>query len=428
MSKIEKMHKKARHSPKNGVYCRYHTTIYHKAEECLVSNSIYHSDSIYKCLLNLNICQDFTHIVVKHIMSILISVFCYGYKGKATQFEHSSPCHRTTIAHFLNAGKWNSDSLESTLKARVIKLIYEEAQKSGEPIYCYVDDTISSKTKPSSQALHPIEDAYFHQSHLKRQQDYGHQAVGVMLSCNGLTLCYAIVLYDKSKSKIQIAQDIAAELPVAPHTSYFLCDSWYTCTKIVNAFQEKGFFTIGAIKANRLVSLENGKMQISQLVHSLHLAGISPDLVTVGKRQYFVYRLEVALNGIEQAAILISYPRDAFGVPSALRAFINTDLALSTDAILHFYMERWNIEIFFRQAKQKLALDKYQIRSSQGIKRFWLLMSLAHFICCTGTGNTLSFEDGYSFFQNAIYRERIEYIYRCGMAHLPLKDVLASVA
>ena len=157
---------------------------------CLVGISIYHSDLIYKCLLDLGICQNFSHIVVKHIMAILISVFCYGYKGKTTQFEHSSPCHRTTIAHFLNVGKWNSYGLELALRAIVIKLIYEEAQKSGKPIYCYIDDTISSKTKPSSQALHPIEDAYFHQSHLKRQQDYGHQAVAVMLSCNGLSQCF----------------------------------------------------------------------------------------------------------------------------------------------------------------------------------------------------------------------------------------------
>lgn len=65
-------------------------------------------------------------------------------------------------------------------------VIYKEALLSGKPIFCTVDDTILSKTKPSSQALHPIEDAYFHQSHLKKKQDYGHQAVAVMLSCNGL--------------------------------------------------------------------------------------------------------------------------------------------------------------------------------------------------------------------------------------------------
>ena len=86
------------------------------------------------------------------------------------------------------------------------------------------------------------------------------------------------------------------------------------------------------------------------------------------------------------------------------------------------------IEVFFRNAKQKLAFDKYQIRSSTGIQRFWLIMSLAHFICCMGTDQTLSFEDGYAYFQTQLLRERVEFIYRCGYARLPLEDVLALVA
>ena len=98
----------------------------------------------------------------------------------------NSSCHRTTIAHFLNSGKWDDSLLSDTLKCSVIEIIYSEAARTGKPVLCIVDDTIASKTKPSSQALHPIEDAYFHQSHLKGKQDYGHQAVAVMLSCNGI--------------------------------------------------------------------------------------------------------------------------------------------------------------------------------------------------------------------------------------------------
>ena len=45
-----------------------------------------------------------------------------------------------------------------------------------------------------------------------------------------------------------------------------------------------------------------------------------------------------------------------------------------------------------------------------------------------GSGQILSFEDGYTFFQRQLLRERTEFIYRCGCAHLPLEDVLALVA
>ncbi len=157
-------------------------------------------------------------------MGIMIAIFSRGYKGKAVDIARNSARHRTTIAHFLNHGKWNDGKLEEILKAAVVRVIYGEAERTGKPVFCIVDDTIASKTKPSSQAMNPIEDAYFHQSHLKRKQDYGHQAVAVMLSCNGIVLNYAIVMYDKSKSKIDLVRDIARELPVPPVISYFLSE------------------------------------------------------------------------------------------------------------------------------------------------------------------------------------------------------------
>ena len=136
-------------------------------------------------------------------------------------------------------------------------------------------------------------------------------------------------------------------------------------------------------------------------------------------------RYEGKLNGIENAVVVLCYPEGAFLFPKALRAFISTNVSLTTQEILDYYVDRWSIEVFFRQSKNKLALDKYQVRSTKGIQRYWLLMSLAHFLCCTGTGNTVSFEDGYAFFQTE--RERITYFYQCGANHIPLKDVLDFV-
>ena len=276
--------------------------------------------------------------MINHLMSILISIFLSGYHGKTTDFAKNSSCHRTTIAHFLNSGKWDESLLSDTLKRPVIEIIYSEAALTGKPVFCIVDDTIAAKTKPSSRALHPIEDAYFHQSHLKGKQDYGHQAVSVMLSCNGIVLNYAFVLYNKAISKIDIVSELAAELSVT----------------------HKNF-----------------------------------DLVTVKDRNYYVYRYEGNLNGIENAIVLFSYPEKAFGKPKALRAFLCMDVSLSTNEILDNYVCRWSVEVFFRQCKDKLALDSYQIRSAQGIRRYWLIMSFAHYMCVVGTGKVCPFETGY---------------------------------
>ena len=242
-----------------------------------LANTIHHSSFIYNQFKKLNLCKFYSNRVINHLMSILISIFISGYHGKTTDFAKNSFCHRTTIAHFLNSGKWNDSLLSDTLKQSVIEIIYSEAARTGNPVFCIVDDTIASKTKPLSRALHPIEDAYFHQSHLKKKQDYGHQAVAVMLSCNGIVLNYAFVMYNKSISKIDIVQNIAKEL------------------------------------AAELSVTHNGF-----------------DLATVKKRKYYVYRYEGNLNGIENAVVLLSYPEKAFGNPKALRAFISTQELVSS--------------------------------------------------------------------------------------------------
>ena len=242
-----------------------------------LANTIHHSSFIYNQFKKLNLCKFYSNRVINHLMSILISIFISGYHGKTTDFAKNSSCHRTTIAHFLNSGKWDDSLLSDALKQPVIEIIYSEAARTGNPVFCIVDDTIASKTKPLSRALHPIEDAYFHQSHLKKKQDYGHQAVAVILSCNGIVLNYAFVMYNKSISKIDIVQNIAKEL------------------------------------AAELSVTHNGF-----------------DLATVKKRKYYVYRYEGNLNGIENAVVLLSYPEKAFGNPKALRAFISAQELVSS--------------------------------------------------------------------------------------------------
>lgn len=253
----------------------------HLRKKVSLINTIHHSSFIYNQFKKLNLCKFYSNRVVNHLMSILISIFLSGYHGKTTAFAKNNSCHRTTIAHFLNSGKWDDSLLSDTLKCSVIEIIYSEAARTGKPTFCIVDDTIASKTKPSSQAFHPIEDAYFHQSHLKGKQDYGHQTVAVMLSCNGIVLNYSFVMYNKSISKIDIVQSIAKELPVPPVMSYFLCDCWYVSEKIINTFAQRGFHTIGALKTNRLLYPSGMKKKLRELAAELSVTHREFDLVTV---------------------------------------------------------------------------------------------------------------------------------------------------
>ncbi len=93
-------------------------------------NSIYHSQTIYNLLREMKLCEVFTHKIIAHIMEIIIAIFSCGYKGKIVGAARCTARPRTTIAHFLNHGKWNNVKLEEILKAAVVKVIYEEAKRT----------------------------------------------------------------------------------------------------------------------------------------------------------------------------------------------------------------------------------------------------------------------------------------------------------
>ncbi len=130
--------------------------------------------------------------------------------------------------------------------------------------------------------------------------------------------------------------------------SYFLCDSWYTCSGIMDAFIKKGFYTTGALKTNRVLYPCGIRQKACESALHLRRTDAAVSLVTVDGRSYYVCRYEGNLNGIENAVVLLSYPKDTFLNPKALRVFISTNVSLSTRKILDIYVERWPVEAFFR--------------------------------------------------------------------------------
>lgn len=382
--------------------------------------SITHTSELVNALEKIKILNTFTDCIRKNILRIVESCFLAGYRGKTVDFARCSDRHRTSLSHFLSKGIWESAELETKLRQTVIEKVYQHSQDTGQPVLCIIDDTIASKTRPSSQAVHPIEAASYHMSHLKGRMDYGHQAIGVMLACGELILNYAIILYDKSQSKIDLVSSLANELPVPPNVGYLLCDSWYTCDKVMDAFLCKGFYMVAGLKTNRILYPYGIRTPLNKFAKILRKTDAGVQLVTVGKRKYWIYRYDGPINGADGAVVILTYPENAFGNPKALRAFLCTNADLSAQCILNLYTKRWPIEIFFRTTKGKLALDKYQMRSASGIRRFWLIMSLAHYLCCAGSGVLRTFSDGYKYWQNAVQCSFVRYIYECGKTGIPI--------
>ena len=116
----------------------------------------------------------------------------------------------------------------------------------------------------------------------------------------------------------------------------------YFSGKGCSEFPKKVLILIGilTLKTNRMLYPFGFKMKLNEFAAFLTSTRSNFRLVTVKKQKYYVYRYEGKLNGIENAVVLLSYPEKAFGNPKALRAFLSTDVSLSLDETLSYYVCR----------------------------------------------------------------------------------------
>jgi hypothetical protein len=360
--------------------------------------------------------------VLKHLEEFLIAATAQGFSAKTVDISQYSTNHRTTIGHFLTEGIWDESYIQQVIKAESLQFAFSQSRKTNEPLFIIHDDTVCTKTKPSSQAQSPIEQAAFHHSHLLGKTVWGHQLQATMIRWGHHTLIYDLHRYDKQKqSKIDDVCSIANSLPVPPNRAYALFDTWYTCPKIIDAYSEKGYHCIGGLKTNRIIYPKGIRISIKDFSQYIRMTVVR--LVTVNGSKYWTYRYEGALNDIANAVVIFSWPEKAFHVERARKVFLCTDISLKAETLLEYYSIRWPNEIFFRQEKMNLGLDKYQIRSIKGIERLWTLQALVHLFCTIGLNKPMKFGEGMLEIRTQTKKEYISWIYECAQSGVALDSI-----
>jgi len=328
----------------------------HRGKQMSLNPIISETSAAYKFLSNLKFLLYFSSPVFTHIANFIIAATQKGYNGTVIDIVSSSYelCHRTTYGKFLSKGVWDEQYAWKAIKQEAIRRIYQYSKQTEDPIFVIYDDTISEKTKPSSQAKHPIEGTSYNHSHLKGKTVWSHQFLSTMLSCRDRVFPYQIDRYIKGGiKKTDRVCEVLETLPIPKGAAYCLCDSWFTCPKIIDAHFRKGYHLIGALKTNRIIYPQGIHIQVVQFAQYIEETDVH--LVTVKGSSYWVYRYEGALNGIDNAVVVMCWPKDNFKGDKALHAFLCTDVELDTLTILQYYSKRWPIEIFFRQTKGNLG-------------------------------------------------------------------------
>lgn len=343
-----------------------------------------------------------TSVPQRRIQEIILSSCMKGNSGKMTDYAESGAVHRTTYGHFLSKGKWDDKKLEETQKRESFQTVSELSHKNGMPLFVSIDDTVLTKTPPSSKAKHPTEGTGWHYSHLEGKVVYGYQVHAAIVGTGDVSLCYSLKRYTpENGTKVHMTLDIIRTLPDNAN-AYVLMDSWYTNPDILNACREKSCHLIGAMKSNRILYPEGKRTSAADLAASLDPGHFHP--VTVKGRTYMVYRYEGALNKIRQAVVLLSYLAEAVGKKQALRVFLCSDLSLSDEEILTYYANRWTIEVFFRSHKRYMGLKSFMVRTAKAFDRLLIILTLAHFFFSCALGHFLPIHSGIRLCRHAFVK------------------------
>jgi len=321
----------------------------------------------------------------KHALDLSSAII--ASKGKKTISELNRnflrDINRSNRTRFLIQSPWNENLLnESRIKNSLTEISKQASLKPGSPIFLSIDDTLVSKTCKRNK----IEGLSKQFSHVTGKFEWCHPLVSMQIKHGTLSIPLDFKIYTnkefctQNNTEFQSKNDLALQL--MEHVSfselnpmYLLMDSWYSSANLIMKVLAKGIHSITPLKSNRIIYPDGIGVKIKAFAESLDLNDFN--LVTVKGNDYYTFRYEGHLKDIPNGIVLISCKVKNGKILDSMY-ILSTDIELSSEKIIEYYLNRWDIEVSFRYQKESLGLDHCQMRSLKGLKRFWILIYLVH--------------------------------------------------
>ena len=280
--------------------------------------------------------------------------------------------NQSSLNRFLTASPWNLQRLEEKrLQLARTRLPVEE----GSTGFLIIDDTINRKTGKH------MEDAGYHFDSAEGKAVWGHDLVTTHYVNGSIEYPVRLGLYVKKetclkkgttfKTKIQLAcEQIETFTPPAGTNTVVTFDSWFFCRQITEAAKAKGYDWVTQAESNRIVHFKGQKTNVTQLAQSLPEKRFKT--VKIKGEAFALCGVKVWMPKAGNVRLVVSKAEDDF------HFYVSNRVDWSSRRVLEAYKVRQTIDVFYRDAKQNLGLEAYQLRKGRGAIIHWHLVFNAY--------------------------------------------------
>jgi hypothetical protein len=311
-------------------------------------------------------------------------VTCEGKKNIANiNRSFMNAKDQSSLNRFLTQSPWNLQRLEEKRLSLARNRLPVEEGSTG---YLIIDDSINRKTGKL------MEEAGYHFDSAEGKAVWGHDIVTSHYVNGETEYPVRLNLYVKKetcqkeqrvfKTKIQLAvEQINAFTPPADTRVVVPFDSWFFCRQIVQAVAARGWDWVTQAESNRIIHCKGEELNVTELAKRLSEEQFKT--VKVKGEACSLCGFEVWMQKVGDVKLVIEKEANGF------HFYVSNRVDWSERQVLEAYKVRQSIDVFYRDAKQNLGLEEYQMRRGRGAIIHWhlafnaytLLALLRHSVC-----------------------------------------------
>ena len=275
--------------------------------------------------------------------------------------------YQSSLNDFFTVSPWNELDVHSKLSRLTVNRFKDFS-------IGIIDDTFSHK--PYAKKM---EHLGIFRDGLTKEKQKGHSIVthGLHDKENGF-VPFDLQLYKKDgKTKNDIACAMIERTQRYKKLPLYAVDSWYSNNQVLGKIRAAGSHYITEIKSNRNVTINFKKRYVRE--HEKHVKEKDFKEALIKKSKYRFFQTSGFISGLGNINLVFSQKFDDENEQWGEIYYLITDvISLSGERVIELFLVRGEVESFHREAKDKLGLEDYQLRTSRGIERYLFLIVLVY--------------------------------------------------